>query len=435
MCGPLYIHTEMYIIEPLGFTRRKFAMSHKAPRIKVWLDEQLAKLAPRCRVLTERPACQRALAWWRVQWHENRRRTLIGGAVLIALILAWQGWSFWQKMPKAPPPVPVSVLNVEPTSVPNVIEVMAQAEGAKETDVRSRVGGILLKRLYEEGQQVKAGQPLFQIDPQPYRIKLEEMQARAAQTTREAARLKKLYAQQAVSRKELDDAVSANEIAQANLQAAKLDLEWTTVTAPVDGVAGRANFSEGNLITTTAEGGLLTRIHQVNPIWVRFGLSDADTASLPGGRLDPNTETSVQLILGDGRVYPETGKINFQATYIDPKLGTQQLRATFDNPDHQLLPGQFVRARISTGLLENVYLVPQAAVIQSERGFSVWSMNDEGKAVPVPVKPGFWLGKDWVILDGLKPGMPVIVDNIIKIRPSASVVVAPATPAAAPAAK
>ena len=411
-------------------------MSHKPPRIKFWLDQQLAILAPKCRVLTERPECQRALAWWREQWHENRRRTLVWGAAIIVVILAWQGWSFWQKMPKAPPPVPVTVLKVEPTSVPNVIEVMAQAEGAKETDVRARVGGILLKRLYEEGQQVKAGQPLFQIDPQPYRIKLEEMQARAAQTTREAARLKKLYAQQAVSRKEMDDAVSANEIAQANLKAAKLDLEWTMVSAPVDGVAGRANFSEGNLITTSADGGLLTRIHQVNPIWVRFGLSDADTASLPGGRLDPNAETSVQLILDDGRVYPETGKINFQGTYIDPKLGTQQLRATFANPDQQLLPGQFVRARISTGVLENVFLVPQAAVVQSERGFSVWSMNEEGKAVPVPVKPGFWLGKDWVILDGLKPGMPVIVDNIIKIRPSASVVVAPATPVpAAPAAK
>ena len=411
-------------------------MSHKAPRIKLWLDQQFAALAPKCRVLTERPEYQRARAWWHVQWQENRRRTLICGAAIIVVILAWQGWSFWQKMPKAPPPLPVTVLKVEPTSVPNVIEVMAQAEGAKETDVRARVGGILLKRLYEEGQQVKAGEPLFQIDPQPYRIKLEEMQARAAQTLREAARLKKLYAQQAVSRKEMDDAVSANEIAQANLKAAKLDLEWTTVTAPVDGVAGRANFSEGNLITTSADGGLLTRIQQINPIWVRFGLSDADTASLPGGRLDPNADTSVQLILGDGRIYPETGTINFQGTYIDPKLGTQQIRATFANPDQQLLPGQFVRARISTGLLENVYLVPQAAVIQSERGYSIWAMNEEGKAVSVPVEPGFWLGKDWVILDGLKPGMSVIVDNIIKIRPSTSVVVAPATPLpAAPAAK
>lgn len=401
-------------------------MSQKPPRIKIWLDQQLAALAPRCRVLTERPECQRALAWWRVQWYENRRRTLIWGAAIVVVVVAWQGWSFWQKLPKAPPPVPVTVLSVEPTSVPNVIEVMAQAEGAKETEVRARVGGILVKKLYEEGERVKAGQPLFQIDPEPYRIKLEEAQARSAQTAREAARLKKLYAQQAVSRKEMDDAVSADEIAQANLKAARLNLDWTTVTAPVDGVAGRANFSEGNLISTTADSSLLTKIHQVNPIWVRFGLSDLDTASLPGGRLDPNAETSVQLILDDGSIYPETGKINFQATYIDPKLGTQQLRATFDNPDQRLLPGQFLRARISTGKLDNVYLVPQGAVIQSERGFSVWTVSEEGKAVPVPIKPGFWIGKDWVILEGLKPGMNVIVDNIIKIRPSAAVTIAPA---------
>lgn len=403
-------------------------MSVKPPRIKVWYCQQLAVMAPKLRVLTEQPYYRKANLFCKEQWQQHRRRCVVWGIALLIMIVGWNGWSFWQKLPKAPPPIPVTILSVEPTSVPNIIEVMAQAEGAKETEVRARVGGILVKRLYEEGERVKAGQPLFQLDPEPYRIKLEEAQARAAQTSREAARLKRLYAQQAVSRKEMDDAVSANEIAQAGLKAAKLDFEWSSVTAPVDGVAGRASFSEGNLITTTADGGLLTKIYQVNPIWVRFGLSDADTASLPGGRLDPNADTSVQVILDNGSVYNETGKINFQATYIDPKLGTQQLRATFDNPDQQLLPGQFLRARISTGKLENVYLVPQAAVIQSERGYSVWVMNEQGNAESVPIKPGFWVGKDWVILDGLKPGMKVIVDNIIKIRPSAAVVVSP-TPA------
>ena len=406
-------------------------MPQKAPRFKVWLSQQWSALAPMRRWLTERPEYQRFETWWWVQWRDHRRATLIWGGVLLAVMVAWNGWNYWKKLPKAPPPIPVTVLSVEPISVPHVIEVMAQAEGAKETDVRARVGGILVKKLYEEGEHVKAGQPLFQIDPAPYRIKLEEAQARAAQTAREATRLKKLFAQQAVSRKETDDAVSANEIAQAGLKAAKLDLEWSTVTAPVDGVAGRANFSEGNLITTTADGGLLTKIYQVNPIWVRFGLSDADTASLPGGRLDPKADTSVQLILENGNVYPETGKINFQASYIDPKLGTQQLRATFENPDQQLLPGQFLRARISTGKLEGVYRVPQSSVIQSERGYSVWVMNEEGKAISTPVQPGFWLDKDWVILGGLQSGMRVIVDNIIKIRPSSSVIVSPAPAAAA----
>ncbi|MFZ9646001.1 MAG: efflux RND transporter periplasmic adaptor subunit [Fluviibacter sp.] len=405
-------------------------MSVKPPRIKVWLSQQLAVLAPKFRVLTEQPLYQKAQSFCQVQWQQHRRRTLIWGGVFLVVIVAWNGWSYWQKMPKAPPPIPVSLLVAEPVTVPNVIEVMAQAEGAKETEVRARVGGILVKRLYEEGQRVEAGQPLFQIDPDPYRIKLEEAQARATQTARESIRLKKLYAQQAVSRKEMDDAVSADEMAQANLKAAKLNLEWCTVTAPVAGVAGRAQRSEGNLMTTSSDGSLLTVIHQVNPIWIRFGLSDADTAGLPGGRLDPSAETTVEVIQADGTVYPEKGVINFQASYIDPKLGTQQLRATLANPDGVLLPGQFLRARISTGALENVYRVPQAAVVQSEKGHMVWVMGEGGKVVPTPVKPGFWLGKDWIILSGLQPGMQIVTDNIIKIRPGAVVMPAPAAPTA-----
>jgi len=408
-------------------------MSAKPPRIKVWLCQKLERLAPKVQILTSHPLYQKAQLAWQVQWQQHRRRTVIWGAVLLIVIVGWNGWSFWQKMPKAPPPVPVTLLVVEPTSVPYVIEVMAQAEGANETEVRTRVGGILVKRLYEEGQKVSAGQPLFQIDPAPFRIKLEEAQAKATQTAREATRLKKLYAQQAVSRKEMDDAISANDIAQANLKEAQLNLQWTTVTAPVSGVAGRANRSEGNLISTAADGSLLTTLHQVNPIWIRFGLSDNETASLPGGRLDPNAETTVQLVMDDGTLYPEIGKINFQSTFIDPKLGTQQLRATFANPDEKLLPGQFLRARISTGKLENVYLVPQAAVIQSEKGFMVWVMGEDGKVIPTPIKPGSWSGKDWIVLGGLQPGMKVVVDNIIKIRPGASVVAAPVN--AAPAVK
>ncbi|BBU69549.1 efflux RND transporter periplasmic adaptor subunit [Fluviibacter phosphoraccumulans] len=408
-------------------------MSAKPPRIKVWLSHKLECLAPKLQVLTSHPLYQKAQLAWQVQWQQHRRRTVISGAVLLLVIVAWNGWSFWQKLPKAPPPLPVTLLVAEPTSVPYVIEVMAQAEGANETEVRARVGGILVKRLYEEGQKVSAGQPLFQIDPEPFRIKLEEAQAKATQTAREATRLKKLYAQQAVSRKEMDDAISANDIAQANLKEAQLNLQWTTVTAPVSGVAGRANRSEGNLISTAADGSLLTTLHQVNPIWIRFGLSDNETASLPGGRLDPNADTTVQLVMDDGSLYSEIGKINFQSTFIDPKLGTQQLRATFANPDEKLLPGQFLRARISTGKLENIYLIPQAAVIQSEKGFMVWVIGEDGKVIPTPIKPGAWSGKDWIILGGLQPGMKVVVDNIIKIRPGATVVAAPVN--AAPAAK
>jgi len=336
--------------------------------------------------------------------------------MLHAAVLAQEGT-------QKPQGMPVAAIEASLTSVPNVIEVTAQAEGAKEAEVRSRVSGILLKRLFEEGERVKEGQPLFQIDPEPYKIALEESQARAKQTAREAARLKGLFEKQAVSRKEFDDATSANEVAQASLKTAQLNLKWTTVTAPMTGVSGRAQRSEGNLITTASDGSLLTTIYQVDPIWVRFGLSASDTAQLPGGRLDASLPTSVEIFTPDGNLYPQKGKINFLSTFVDPKLGTQQLRAEFPNPEQRILPGQFLKIRITTGKIENIFLVPQAAVIQTERGFMVWTVGADNKVVPTPLKMGNWVGKNWVVLSGLKEGDKVVVDNLIKIRPGA--VVAP----------
>lgn len=321
----------------------------------------------------------------------------------------------------APPALPVSVIEATPTTLPNILEITAQAEGAKETEVRARVGGILVKRLYEEGSAVTTGQPLFQIDPEPFKNALDEWQARAKQTAREAARLKGLFGQQAVSRKEFDDATSANEVAQANLKTAQLNLSWTTVTAPVSGISGRAQRSEGNLIGTTIDGSLLTSIYQINPIWVRFGLSASDTSQLPGGRLDPAQKTEVALILPNGQVYEYPGTLNFLSMFIDPKLGTQQIRAEFLNPSNQILPGQFLKIRVTTGKQENVFLVPQAAVIQNERGFIVWTVGADNKVVPTPLKMGAWLGKNWIVRSGLKPGDRVVIDQIIKIRPGAMV--------------
>ncbi len=337
----------------------------------------------------------------------------------LALLLSATG--FAQGSGSAPPALPVSVIEAVSTTLPNILEITAQAEGAKETEVRARVGGILVKRLYEEGSPVTAGQPLFQIDPEPFKNALDESQARAKQTAREAARLKGLFTQQAVSRKEFDDATSVNEVAQANLKTAQLNLTWATVTAPVSGISGRAQRSEGNLIGTTIEGSLLTSIYQINPIWVRFGLSASDTSRLPGGRLDPEQKTEVELILPNGKVYEQPGKLNFLSMFIDPKLGTQQMRAEFLNPTNQILPGQFLKIRLTTGKQENVYLVPQAAVIQNERGFMVWTVGADNKVLPTPLKMGTWLGKNWVVLSGLKPGDRVVVDQIIKIRPGATV--------------
>ena len=326
------------------------------------------------------------------------------------------------KPPQAatPPALPVTVVEMKPVNLPTIIELMAQTEGAKETEVRARVGGILLKRLYEEGTPVKAGQPLFQIDPAPYEFVLAEISAKADQTAREQARLNGLLSQQAVSQKEYDDAVSANAMAQAALRQAKLNLSWTTVTAPVAGTSGRSVKSEGNLISTS-DATPLTSIYQSNPMWVRFGLSETDTASLPGGQLKADMVSGVELVLPDGSIYARPGKINFLASTIDPTLGTQQLRAEFDNHDGKLLPGQFVRVRLMTGERKGIFLVPQAAVVQTEQARLVMTADADNKVAPRPVETAEWHGKDWVITKGLQPGDRVIVDNLMKLRPGASI--------------
>jgi len=334
--------------------------------------------------------------------------------------------------------MPVTVLEMQPRNVPNALEIVAQTEGAKETEVRARVGGILVKQFYQEGQLVKAGQPLFQIDRSTYEIAHAEAKTRADQTERELARLKKLIDAQAISRKEYDDANSANELARAALRQAELNLSWTNVTAPVDGVSGRAVKSVGNLISVGADS-LLTSVSQNDPMWVRFSVSESEAAKLPGGRLTSKTVTGVELVLPDGSTFPVKGKLNFMASTIDPTLGTQQLRAEFANKDGSLLPGQFVRIRLLAGEKNDVFLVPQSAVLQTEQGNLVMTADAENKVAPRPIQTGDWFGKDWVVLGGLKAGDKVIVDNLMKLRPGAPVAPhgpgeKPGAPGAAPAA-
>lgn len=338
-------------------------------------------------------------------------------------------------------PLPVTVQEMQPTNVPNALEIMAQTEGAKEAEVRARVGGILVKQLYQEGQIIKAGQALFQIDRSSYEIALDEAKSKAEQTEREMGRMKKLLEVQGVSRKEYDDATSANEQAQAALRQAQLNLSWTTVTAPVDGVSGRAAKSVGNLITVGSDS-LLTSVYQQDPMWVRFSISESEAAKLPGGRLTPKTVTGVELVLPDGSVYPVAGKLNFLASTIDTTLGTQQLRAEFPNKDGRLLPGQFVRVRLIAGEKTDVFLVPQSAVLQTEQGNLVMTADAENKVAPRPIQTGDWYGKNWIVLGGLKAGDKVIVDNLMKLKPGAPVAPhgageqpgAPGAPGAAPGA-
>lgn len=332
----------------------------------------------------------------------------------------------------APPAMPVSYVSVQPTNVPMSVEAVAQTEGAREVEVRPRVGGIILKKMFEEGESVKAGQVLFIIDPVPFQIALAQAKAQAAgqgaritQTSRESNRLKELLETQSVSQREYDNATSDASIsqadmlqAQANIKEAELNLSYTQVTAPVSGIAGRFQFSEGALVAANTS--LLTTIVQLSPIWARFSLSASELASL-GGHVNSSSVTDVTLILPNGSEYAQKGKLNFTANQIDPTLGTQELRATFNNDDKALLPGQFVRARVTTGEREGVFLVPQAAVLSGDLGKFVYVANAKNEATPTPVTVGAWHGKDWIILDGLKANDKVIVDNLIKLRPGAVV--------------
>ena len=328
--------------------------------------------------------------------------------------------------------MPVTVIQVQPVDTPVSIETVAQTEGAKETEIRPRVGGILLKRLYSEGEPVKAGQPMFLIDPEPFQNTLNEAQAqyreqsaRIVQTKREEARQRRLLAEKFVSQSMYDIAQSNYAVAKAALQSAKvrvkqakLNLSYTTVRSPIAGISGRFRFSVGALVQANTS--LLTTISQLSPIWVRFSFSDSELERF-GGRIREQNVSQVIVILPDGTEYEQKGRINFAASQIDPLLGTQQLRAVLDNDDQRLLPGQFVRVRVVSNVSRKVFSVPQSVVLTSDLGKYVYVVNDINEVEMRSVDVGDWVGKNWVILGGLNAGDKVVVDNIIKLRPGMAV--------------
>jgi len=326
----------------------------------------------------------------------------------------------------AMPPMPVAVRVVQQQTVPVLVEAVGQAEGAKEVEVRARVPGVLQRQHYREGEPIRAGALMFTIDRAPFEIALAQAkaglaqeQARVEQARREAARLKPLAEMQAVSRREADEAASQLALAeaalgvqQARIREAELNLSYTSVTAPISGITTRAEKSEGSLVSPSD--GLLARIMQTDPIWVRFSLSEAEYTTLKGQRGAP-----VRLLGADGKPLGAAGRLNYAAPSVDARLGTVSLRAEFANPSLAVLPGQFVRAQVQSGT-ERAWLVPQAAVQSGEQGKFVWVVRD-GKATPAPVQVGGWVGADWVVRQGLADGDAVITNNLIKLRPGAPV--------------
>ena len=301
---------------------------------------------------------------------------------------------------------------------------------------------------------MKAGQPLFAIDPRELQAslgavqaQLERAQATAANARQDFDRYRPLLKEQAISKQEFDAAVArmgAAEAdvaqAQAQVDSAKLNLSYATVTAPISGRARRAEVTEGALVSA-AEGTLLTVIEQTNPVFVNFSQSSSELLAIrrdiASGVLKIPAAlgaTRVELELEDGSTYAQTGRLDFLDLSFDQATGVSALRAEFPNPGSILLPGQFVRAKAFVGTRSDAVLIPQRAVTLGPRGGSVMVVNAESKAEARPVQLGDLRGSDWVVRSGLKPGEKVIVNGLQKVQPGAPVRIAGAKPAAAPAA-
>jgi len=227
----------------------------------------------------------------------------------------------------------------------------------------------------------------------------------------------------AISEKEADQAASvlsqtaaAVQVMRARVRQAELNLSYTTVAAPIDGITGRAQQSIGSLVSPTNESAMLTTLTRSDPLWVRFALSEAEYATVRAGDAKG---VRVQLELADGKPYAGEAKVNFTGSTVDAATGTVQMRAEVPNAELVLLPGQFVRVRVIAGTQQAI-VVPQTAVMQNEGGRFVW-LAAEGKALQRSIRAGSWLGADWIVLEGLKPGDPVIVDNLVRLRPNAPV--------------
>lgn len=334
----------------------------------------------------------------------------------------------------------VGAVRVEPQNVPLSFEFSARAQGSKETEVRARVGGILLKRNYVEGSAVKEGDVLFEIDPDQYQVALDRAVANMAQVEANLKnaetdwqRKDKLAKDRIVSEKALDEARAALDSykaaylqAKAEVNAAQLNLDYTKVTAPISGITSMETQSEGSLITANGE---LTTITQLDPIYVIFSASENEILSLTnmvdrGLIKNPYNKSEIfaRVQFSDGTTYNQDGKINFINPSIDETTGTIKLRAVFPNSEQRLRPGQFLRL-VMEGLTRiNALLVPQEAVMQSGAGSYVYRVNDEGKVESVQIRTGL-IAPDgsWIIDEGLNPGDVIVTGGLMKIRPGMAV--------------
>jgi membrane fusion protein (multidrug efflux system) len=349
---------------------------------------------------------------------------------------------------QAPPPAPtpqVTVVTVQPQQILLTTELPGRTSAYRMAEIRPRVNGLVLKRLFTEGADVQAGELLYQIDPAPFQAALAN--AKAALGRSEAnlpairsrvARYQELLADKAVSQQEYDDAASAlsqteADIAygQATLETARINLAYTRITAPISGRIGRSNATEGAIVTAYQPQALAT-IQQMDPIYVDVPQSTTELLRLKrrlaGGLLNQNgsDQKTVTLLLEDGTRYPQEGTLQFRDVTVDPSTGSVILRAIFPNPEGFLLPNMFVRAVMKEGVDEKALLIPQQAVSRDPKGNPVALIVDaDNKVHQRMLEVDRAIGDQWLVASGLEPGDRVIVEGLQKVRPGASVRVVP----------
>jgi len=348
--------------------------------------------------------------------------------------------------PVAPPPPEVVVAQVVQRDVPVIMELVGQAAGSQDVEVRARVEGFLETVAFTEGTLVRQGQLLYKIDPKPFeaavanaKANLATWQARLEKSNNDVKRYTPLVAQQAVSQMELDNAVSARDASVAQVDAAKaaldkaqIDLGYTTITAPIAGLVGTTKVKAGNLVGR-GENTLLVTISVVNPIFFRAGLAEAEYMKLSRRMKEREAsgeirdKTPIELILADGTTHPHKGYLDVVERNIDPTTGTLAMQVKFPNPEMLVRPGQYGRARFESDVRKGALLVPQRAVQELQSIYSVAIVGADNKVAFRNVKVGPKDGSLWVIDEGLNPGDRVVVEGLQKVREGAVVAPKPMT--------
>jgi membrane fusion protein, multidrug efflux system len=378
--------------------------------------------------------------------------------VLCLSLLALAACSGKEQGPPQMPTPTVGVVDAQPQTVPLTKDLVGRLSAFRSGDVRARVSGVVIKRVYTEGTDVKQGQLLFQIDPAPYQAALANAQAAlvSAQATYTNAHViadrdRQLVPKGYISKQQLDtdeaterSAMAAVKQAEANVQTARVNLGYTNVTSPIDGRAGEQQVTEGAVVgNSTADTGasatLLTTVDQLDPLYVNFTLAAADLETLQHAQtagkvqLAEQNKTTVQISLPSGAKYGEVGTLDFSDTTVDPNTGAINLRAIVPNPQRRLLPGMYVPLTINMGALNQVFLIPQPAIQRDPVGAYALVVGKDGKVAQKRVSADSMRGNDWVVTSGLEAGDQVIVSGIQVVKPGAPANASPWKPDQAPA--